>query len=174
MRQTGLEGFIHFNLTTVIQRYANLLQPQSLSVTTAAIGPQQDIRFELPAGLTVLVLDLSIGRDRSLLIVLTQLDTQLLQLLFAHDVRRVHHQLLRPLRFRERDDVIESNLFETELQIKESGASFRDVTPLYPLRFEPLKQILEATGFRTNRFSSGYAGGEFTLEDFALIAVARK
>ena len=65
-------------------------------------------------------------------------------------------------------------LFKTELELRDAQTTFKDVTPLYPLRFEELKEILEIAGFRSHRFYSGYEGSDYTLEDFALIAVGQK
>jgi len=65
-------------------------------------------------------------------------------------------------------------LFNTELELKVAQTTFKDVTPLYPLRFEELKEILVSAGFRSHRFCSGYEGRDYTLEDFALIAVGQK
>ena len=65
-------------------------------------------------------------------------------------------------------------LFKTELELKHAQNSFNDITPLYPLRFEELKDMLEGAGFRSYRFYSGYEGNDYTLEDFALIAVGHK
>jgi SAM-dependent methyltransferase len=65
-------------------------------------------------------------------------------------------------------------LFETELELKETRQIYSDVTSLFPLRWEAFERILKSAGFRDLRFYSGYDGKEYSLEDFALIAVGRK
>jgi len=65
-------------------------------------------------------------------------------------------------------------LFKTELELEDAQKTFNDVTPLYPLRFDELKDLLESAGFQSHRFYSGYEGNDYTLDDFALIAVGQK
>ena len=63
-------------------------------------------------------------------------------------------------------------LFRTELLVKTTGETFRDETPLYPLRPGELEEALRGAGFSGQRQYGSYAGAPFTPDSFVIITAA--